>query len=308
MPGRDLELEDLRNRVNCCTVLETAGWKLDATGSTKNAPKYRDGASGIIVVRHQGRAWFDPLGDSRNGDVIALAQHIWRLNIGQARVRLRPLAGIVPTAIPHVFSRTQTEPADVPKEWISARHLRPGSQGWNYLTADRGLPAEILRHVSAAGRLREGIYGTVWASHLDDAGDVIGWEMRGPRYKGFLSGGRKSLFAFGASDPSRVAVAESFIDALSLAVIEEMRPDTRYTSTGGGWTPLASQQLARLIGGGAVLVAGTDRGESGDLLARRLLAIARASWTPFERLVPDAKDWNAQLCKAGVCAAHPKTS
>lgn len=95
-----------------------------------------------------------------------------------------------------------------------------------------------------------------------------------------------------------MAVAESFIDAISLAVIEQLRPDTRYVSTGGGWTPHASKQLAHLVEGGAVMVAATDRGQGGDLLARRLLAIATTSWTPFERLRPDAKDWNAQLFPA----------
>jgi len=295
MAGFDQELEELRARVNCCAVLETAGWKLDATGSTANAPKYRDGDNGIIVVRHHGRAWFDPMEDACNGDVIALAQHIWRLNIGQARVRLRPLAGIMPKATPHSFSHVRPERIDAAKDWASARRLRPGGQGWAYLTEGRGLPGAILQHVTAEDRLREGVYGTVWASHLDDDSSVIGWEMRGPRYKGFLNGGRKSLFMFGASDPARVAVAESFIDALSLAVIEEMRPDTRYVSTGGGWTPHAAKQLASLVEGGVVMVAATDRGKGGDLMAGRLLAIATASCTPFERLRPDAKDWNAQL-------------
>ena len=36
------ELDELRARVDCRTVLEAAGWELDGRSSTRNAAKYRN--------------------------------------------------------------------------------------------------------------------------------------------------------------------------------------------------------------------------------------------------------------------------
>lgn len=294
MAGQDRELDELRRRVNCCTVLEAAKWRLDRAESSQNSPKYRDGDGGVIVVRHAGRGWFDPI-CGRKGDVVALAQYLWRLNIGQARARLRPLAGMEPKFVPLARSEPRATPLDVGAEWRQGRPLRPGSRGWCYLTDARGIPAEAVRRACEADGLREGVCGTTWAAHRAEGGEPLGWEMRGPEYKGYLRGARKSLYQVGTHRPSRVSVAESFIDALSLAALEGWRADTRYVSTGGGWTEAGAGLLRGHLAMGAVLVAATDRGRGGNLMADRLREIARDAGGAFERLEPEAKDWNAQL-------------
>ena len=70
------ELDELRARVDCRTVLEAGGWELDAKESTRGAIKYRNGAGRIVIVTHEGKGWFDPLND-RRGDALALAQYVW---------------------------------------------------------------------------------------------------------------------------------------------------------------------------------------------------------------------------------------
>jgi len=299
MAGQDRELDELRDRVNCCTVLEVARWHLDQAESSRNSPKYRNGGSGVIVVRYAGRGWFDPLG-GRKGDVIALAQYLWCLNIGQARARLRPLAGIEPKFAPLARYEPRATLLDAGVEWRKGHLLRPGSRGWRYLTETRRLPAETVRRASEANNLREGVCGTVWAPHCCDKGKLLGWEMRGPEYKGYLRDGRKSLYGIGAHRPTRVAATESFIDAMSLATLESWRSGTRYVSTGGGWTEAGTNLLRAFLIQGAVLVAATDQGVGGNLMADRLCEIARTAGAPFERLIPGAKDWNAQLHPTGT--------
>ncbi|MDD1453323.1 hypothetical protein NHF48_024010 [Sphingomonas sp. H160509] len=98
---RDPELDELRAKVDCRTVLERDGWKLDAPESTTHAVKFRNGPAQIIIVTHEGRGWFDPINDQR-GDVLALAQRLTGGNFGHARRALRPLAGIAPTLTPHL--------------------------------------------------------------------------------------------------------------------------------------------------------------------------------------------------------------
>ena len=291
---RDEELTTLRERVDCRVVLERAGWELDARESTRRAVKYRQGAGRIVIVTHEGRGWFDPL-DGGRGDVLALAQHVWGGNLGHARKHLRPLAGVPPKATP-AQSRGETPRLDAETIWNRARALRPGSSAWTYLLETRRLPATSIDRAVRMGVLREGIHGTVWAKHVAGDSRVTGWEMRGPTYKGFSRGGSKALFRLGhAGVDGRVAVTESAIDALSLAVIENWPDGTLYVSTAGGWGPATETALRGLLSRHPGLVAATDRGIGGDLLARRLANLAGEPGARFERLRPDAKDWNDQL-------------
>jgi len=296
---QDRELDELRSAVDCRAVLERAGWKLDAAESTKHAAKYRSGAA-IVIVTHEGKGWFDPLNDGR-GDVIALAQYLWGGTIGHARKALRPMAGIAPTLAPSFRDKAAPAPIDAARTWAKAKPLRPGSQGWAYLTGTRGLPAATLERAIGAGLVREGIYGTVWFLHRKGDYAPCGWEMRGPQYKGFAKGGDKALFWIGEpATAERFAVTESAIDALSLATLEGWPEGTAYLSTGGGFGPITADTLRGLLPARGRIVAATDRGQGGELLADRLHSLADAAAYAFGRKRPDAKDWNEQL--------HPKES
>jgi hypothetical protein len=120
--------------------------------------------------------------------------------------------------------------------------------------------------------------------------------MRGPCFKGFLAGGAKGVFVFSGVDaPSRVAVCEAAIDALSLATIDRAGDNTAYVSTGGGWGDAGRAAIRQLLPTAGVIVAATDQGTGGDLLAGRLEDLARTHGLSFERRRPAAKDWNEQL-------------
>lgn len=296
MAGYDDEIGALRAGVDCRTVLERAGWQFDRTESTRRAVKYRLGAGRIVIVTHEGRGWFDPLGNGR-GDVLALAQHVWGGSLGHARQRLRPLAGIAPSLRP-AGTAPERSGSD-PDAWHRAPQPRPGSAGWRYLTGERGLPAFSVSRAVAEGCLREGILGTAWGAHADAKGRIVGWEMRGPRYKGYAAGGTKALFAAGAERPQRLAVCEGMIDALSLASLEGWWGGTLYVSTGGGWRDAAVGALRTRLVPGSLLVAATDRGAGGERLAERLTEVAAGCGVAFERLLPAAKDWNDDL-RAGA--------
>jgi hypothetical protein len=292
----DPELLELRSRVDCRTVLEHAGWRLDSQESTRRAAKYRAGPGRIIIITHEGRGWFDPLADGAKGDVIALAKYIWSCNLGHARLRLRPLAGIAPSLVPGP-SKPSHPLRNAGQLWQSRRPPQPGSAAWRYLTDTRALPSPLVARAVRLGLVREGVRGTAWFVHRHD--DVItGWEMRGPSYKGFVSGGSKGLFTFAIGhDPKRLAVCESAIDALSLAAIEGCDMATAYLSTGGGWGDAGRDALMRLLMPNTVLVAAVDNGIGGDLLAGRLAKLAEVAAVRFDRLRPRTKDWNQELCE-----------
>lgn len=307
---QDAELIELRERVDCRTVLERAGWVLDEAESTRRAAKYRRGAGEIIIVTHDGKGWFDPLAERARGDVVALAQRLWGGNLGHARKALRPLAGIVPLLLPTSRLRPREDAVDPRSVWLRRPPPRPGSTAWRYLTEQRGLPPLLLEVAVRRGLLREGVRGTAWFLHRI-GGRPSGWEMRGPSFKGFLAGGAKGLFVFTAAEaPSRVAVCEAAIDALSLAAIDGADDDTAYVSTGGGWGDAGSVAISQVLLKARMVVAATDRGTGGELLAGRLEDLARSHGISFERRRPAAKDWNEQLVgeRQGESPSQSKTS
>ena len=128
--------------------------------------------------------------------------------------------------------------------------------------------------------------------------------MRGGDYRNFSAGGGKTLFRLpgGSGRRARVAVSESAIDALSLAVIEGARPDTLYTATAGGMGPGTVAALGQLLrdlatGPAGLLVAATDADTPGRRYAVRLEQLATEAGVRFEAILPPKglNDWNDAL-------------
>ncbi|WP_237681817.1 DUF3991 and toprim domain-containing protein [Agrobacterium vitis] len=193
------------------------------------------------------------------------------------------------------FRQTQTD-ASIPDRWNYRKRPWRASATWSYLRQNRALPWQVISAAIDADVLREGPYGSVWAKHVDAAGATIGWEERGPDWRGFSTGGAKAFFRFGKVDAGRICVTEAAIDALSLAAIEQIRPDTIYVSTGGGWSPLTAKALETLASGeGAWLVAATDNNVQGEVFADRLRQMADRTGCDFSRVRPESEDWNEEL-------------
>lgn len=289
------EIERLRETVGCQAVLETAGFSLDAKESTKRAQKYRRGTE-IIIVTHSGRGWFDPLSDAK-GDIFGLMTTLEGCDFLDGCAHIAALSGLQPSNA--VWSREGPEAssqASVIDTWAGRRMPWPGSATWRYLRWQRSLPEFVIRAAIRQDLLREGPYGSMWAAHTDDDGNVMGWEGRGPEWRGFATGGSKTLFRLGARDATRLCVTEAAIDAMSLAAIEGMRAGTAYLSTGGGWAPATATALRRLAEAPDVqLVAATDGNSQGDVFADRLRILAEGAGCSWLRLRPSADDWNEVL-------------
>lgn len=289
------EIEDLRQRVGCHAVLETAGFALDRKESTRRAMKFRRGAE-IIIVTHEGRGWFDPLSDSK-GDIFSLVSHLDGVGFGEGLERVAALVGFEPSKLEwRKPAKADARIGSVAERWLSRNPPAPGSDAWRYLRDKRTLPATIIRKATGQGMLREGPYGSMWAAHTDGAGSVTGWEERGPDWRGFATGGAKVLFRLGPSPAPRLCVTEAAIDAMSLAAVEGIREGTVYLSTGGGWSPATEAALRALATRPAAqIVAATDANPQGEAYADRLRSLAEEFGCGWLRLRPSADDWNDVL-------------
>ena len=156
------------------------------------------------------------------------------------------------------------------------------------------------------GMLRQGPQGSAWFAHFDSAGVVTHVDIRGPTYKGSLTGGSKSLFRFPPSRWTyalpRLVLAEAAIDALSVAAVEDLNTDTIYAAAGGGMGPGTIAALEALLAQmamlpGAVLCSATDANGPGDRFAERHRALAEKFGVGFEQLRPaiEGGDWNDVL-------------
>ena len=314
----DPEIEQLKAGVNCATVLERmgGGYALDQKESSRMHQKYRRGAGEIIIINHEGKGWWNPGSDAK-GDVFTLAQHLDpSLNFGQVRGVLRHMMGMAPSyaAAPDRQPK-EKKPAVPPAErWRARPALKKGSRTWAYLTVERALPEAVLVAAARADAVREGPYSSAWFAHRDTKGGLTGVEMRGPDFRGFSEDGNKSLFRFqpGQDAPTRLAVVEAPIDAMSMAALEGMRRDTLYIATGGGMGPGTVADLEREMGAvasrGGTLTVATDSDVQGQKYAARLKAMAEDAGLSATRALPadNHKDWN-ELLKARTATVAPST-
>ncbi|OOO28490.1 MULTISPECIES: DUF3991 and TOPRIM domain-containing protein [Rhizobium] len=285
------KIEELRERVSCGAVLVDAGFALDARESSRRAVKFRRGGE-IVIVTHGGAGWFDPLSDEK-GDVFSLAVFLEKIPFKASIARVRRLAGVNLMPAPRWLG---APPAllSVEDTWERRPRLFRLSPAWRYLHDTRALPWQVLRRVAEMGIVRQGPQGSAWFAHHDEAGTISGWEERGPQWRGFSTGGSKTLFRLGGKAMTRVCITEAAIDALSLAALEDIRPDTLYASTGGGWSP-STVRAIETIAPKAMLVAATDADPQGEVYADRLRQIADRVGGDFIRLRPHAIDWNEEL-------------
>jgi hypothetical protein len=307
MSRQDAEIQHLKASVSCAALLERLPpvWRLDRAESTRRCLKYRRGAGEIVIVIHDGRGWWDPLSEAK-GDIFTLIRHLEPgLNFTQARHMLRGFVGIASTVPEALRARRARVPrVPVALRWTRRRPLSPGSPTWLYLTMQRGLPEHILAAAGTADAIREGPHGSTWFAHRDGVGRLTGIEMRGPAWRSFSAGGDKTLFRLPGSParPSRVAVCEAAIDALSLAAIEACRLDTLYTATAGGMGPATYAALQQLLQGLAsetvgMLVAATDTDVAGRRYAAKLAEMATEAGVRFDAILPPdgLNDWNDAL-------------
>ncbi|MFS2177302.1 DUF3991 and toprim domain-containing protein [Rhizobium pisi] len=287
------DIERLREQVSCAVALEQAGFAIDLKESTRRAVKFRRRGE-IIIVTHEGRGWFDPLSD-RKGDIFALIGLLQPGNFQATLAAVEALAGVQPL---HPTWRARTSrrmAADISTRWAARPLLCQGARAHDYLFRIRAIPRRVLQHAIDARLIRQGPSGSAWFAHQDNDGRISGWEERGPVWRGFSTGGAKTLFRFGNSVGGRLCVTEAAIDALSLSALEGRRDDTLYASTAGGWSPATESAVTLLAGDLDLVVAATDSNSQGEAYADRLRQIASSLDCGFQRLRPNAGDWNEDL-------------
>jgi hypothetical protein len=176
-------------------------------------------------------------------------------------------------------------------------------QGWMAATTvavpaflrERGIDRATVE-TYARDQVREDGRGNTLFAHHDQAGNVVGFEVKSAAWSGFAKGGQKTLAVFGASaarrQPGRIVIADSGVDALALAQIER-RGDTLYVSTGGVVGRRTADELRQLGNRhrNADILLAFGRHSAGDRLADRVREVIGRG----ERHLPEGTDWTDAL-------------
>lgn len=317
------ELTAFKTGVNLTEFAVVEGYVLDPRSSSRNSVIMVNQVGDKIVIAKEGSVWvyFSVRDDRDNGTIIDFIQRRRGVNLGQVRRILRPWIGAGgscqrPRPDPLCFVNS-LEPVSRDAVAVRARFegMRPIETTNQYLVQERGVPSSLLSHPKLLGSIRTDDRGNVCFAHSDcvESLAVCGFEMKNQGFTGFATGGIKGLWST-VTDPgdTRVAIAESAIDAMSYAAVRGIQ-GTRLVSIAGQMNarqPALLRSAMEALPLGGRVIAAMDHDASGEALAAKVHAVftelGRADLTFVVDLPPaPGADWNDELRRRASSGPTP---
>jgi hypothetical protein len=300
----DTELESFKTNIDLRAYAAGQGYQLDAKDSWRGTSVMRHPATHdkIVIKRDTDGhyVYFSVRDDRDNGSIIDFVQQRQRVNLGNARMELRPWVGQTPTPVP-TFPALPKTAKDRMKVEANYARMQDATSGHPYLEKERFIPPALLALDRFAGRVRIDARGNAVFPHFDQDG-LSGYELKNVGFTGFASGGTKALWlSHELPTDNRLVFCEAAIDALSHAVLF---PDNhaRYASIGGKPNPQQPELIraaAARMPAGSEIISAMDADASGRDLAeivRRAVELSGRHDLRFVMQEPHGfKDWNDQL-------------
>lgn len=302
----DEELRSFKTRINLSEYVAAQGYRMDKKASSRNSiVMHHPDSDKIVIARGSDGHWvyFSVRADNDNGSIIDFVQNRRNVRLGGVRQELRPWIGqgTSPRRPPVQTYAPQLEPATKDRLAVLAAYERARPLTMHtYLEQERCIPVAVLASSRFAGKLRTDRHGNAIFAHHDQAG-LCGYEIRGPKFKGFAKGGTKGLwFSIANKADTRLVITESAVNALSFHALHQIE-NTRYASIGGQMNPtqpeLVRAAIAKMPPGAEIILA-SDADTAGRALADQIgqLAVDRNDITILKAQPPqEDTDWNDQL-------------
>jgi hypothetical protein len=289
---RALPLEAVLQRLGAQRDPKDPGrnWRVGASRITVTGVRFYDhNGAGALHRMHEGRAG--------GGGAIDLMQYLKDIGFREA---VRDLGGLaiaseasisVTAKIAPVQGSTDVRPRPTPAADRAAR------AHW-YLTVARMIPESIVNREMRSGGVFADARGNVVFRLRDEAGQEVGYEVRGTYDKPYHSvHGEKGLFITKADDARSAAFVESGIEALSYRALR----DTGLVVSTTGSAIERPANMARLLKGrGYEIVTAFNADQSGDRMAARMHELLGSGVRRDRPSKDRGKDWNEQLQSARI--------
>ena len=260
-------------------------WRVGASRITVTEARFFDhNAAGALHRMREGRAG--------GGGAIDLVQYLKDIGFREA---VRELGGLASSR--ESFGPVTAKPASAPLSADARPRPTPApdraARAHWYLTAARMIPEAIVEREMQSGRVFADARGNVVFRLRDEAGQEVGYEVRGTYEKPYHSvHGEKGLFITKGDDTRSAAFVESGIEALSYRAL---RGTGLILSTTGSAIERPATMARLLKARGYAIVTAFNADKSGDRMADRMRELVgsgvRRDRPPGDR----GKDWNEQL-------------
>lgn len=307
--------------INLVAYAASVGYSIDPKASSRRSVTMKAlGGDKIVVTRQSdGHFVYFNVHDPRDpgGTIIDFVQHRQSISLGQVRLLLRPLLGAAPDTAPRPFDqRSVVSPVSPARDLVSVRatfeRMRLIEPDNLYLVQHRGIPFWMIEHPRLLRTIRTDDRGNVCFAHTDMDG-VCGFEVKNRGFTGFASGGVKGLWSTAPNaDETRLAVAESAIDAMSYAALQGIE-GTRLVSIAGQMNS-TQPALVRLamdaLPAGGCVIAAMDHDAGGKALAAKVhevfVELGRTDLTFVMDPPPiPGTDWNDELRRLADSGPSP---
>jgi len=307
MASRSDELQDFK-RIDLVQYAVSRGFSVDRRASSRASVVVRHSCGDKLIISRDPSGvyfYFNAKGNDK-GTIIDLVQSLDGGSIGDVRKTLR---GFKPSEVKSsgdavhqaVECRKSKDGLTAKGAWQKAKVLKSRN---SYLTDCRSIPEIVYLDERFAGRFKIDARGNILAAHHDRDG-LCGFEMKNgtkveTTFTGFSPGGTKGLFFSKSYPDDRIVVlAETFIDALSVAAITGVS-GRRFFSLGGYPSPLQMELLESTVSKlpeQSIVEMRFDHDDGGLKLAAKVSAevLAAAANVKSFRLVPPPEagtDWN----------------
>jgi Protein of unknown function (DUF3991)/Toprim-like len=259
-------------------------WRLGASRITVTGARFFDhNAAGALRRMREGRAG--------GGGAIDLVQYLKNIGFREAVRELGRLASsresfgpVTAKPASPLSSDARPRPAPAPDRAARAH--------W-YLTAARMIPEAIVEREMQSGRVFADARGNVVFRLRDEAGQEVGYEVRGTYEKPYHSvHGEKGLFITKGDGTRSAAFVESGIEALSYRAL---RGTGLILSTTGSAIERPATMARLLKARGYEIVTAFNADKSGDRMADRMREFVGSEVRRDRPSETHGKDWNEQL-------------
>src|SRR5271155_675435 len=260
-------------------------WRLGTSRITVTGARFYDhNGAGALHRMREGRAG--------GGGAIDLVQYLKDIGFREA---VRELGGLAPSR--EAFGPVTAKPASAPLSADARPRPTPApdraARAHWYLTAARMIPEAIVEQEMQSGRVFADARGNVVFRLRDEAGQEVGYEVRGTYEKPYHSvHGEKGLFITKGDDTRSAAFVESGIEALSYRALRGV--GLTVSTTGSAIEKPAS--MARLLQArGYEIVTAFNADKGGDRMAERMRELLGGGVRRDRPSTDRGKDWNDQL-------------